>query len=101
MKGLQRSQGQSTCLLGQRLQHGLQDGRIAAAKGLTLALDTITHPLQIPVPLAPLLAFQRRPAALIILCLLLAPCGLFYTLHKVNSIGITAACSPAAEHGAV
>ena len=54
------------CLLWQRLQHGLQDGGVAASKGLPLTLDAVPGALYIPVPLAPLLPRQSRSMALLV-----------------------------------
>ena len=62
------------CLLWQGLQHGLQDGCVAAPKGFPLALDALTRALYIPVSFPPLLLCQGRPMALLVCaCLSLTP----------------------------
>lgn len=85
------------CLLWQWLQHGLQGRRIAASKGLPLALDAVPSALCVPLPLTPLLPHKGASMALLVrACLSLTLAWLFLQCHcTISTPACLSLCSKA------
>ena len=80
------------CLLWQGLQHGLQDGRVAAPKILPLAFDAVPGALHVPIPLPPLLPRQGRSVVLLVCaCLSLVLPWLPLILRRIHGVEMDSA----------